>query len=114
MILVNMPQTWPAVKAGTMTADQATLAAWPIKQDIVDEDGRVGDVILGIYKNEVVSAYDITGHDYTSDDRVVFKGTPSTEWDYLIGGRSPLPWVSGQQWPVQHLPTKTMVIGLKI
>lgn len=55
---------------------------------------RYGDGVLGIYKNEVVSAFDVTDWTRGSDGRVTFTGSPSVKFGHLIGTPNPgKPWV---------------------
>jgi hypothetical protein len=105
MFLVNLRQSWPAVKAGTRTAAEVTLGEWAQLPD--GALAEYGDVILGIYDNEVVSAFDIDGWSRDPDnDRVTFTGTESETWAHLVGGPNPGPrWKQGQAGPVQYLDT---------
>lgn len=105
IILVNLPQTWPAVEAGTRTAADVTLGEWA---QVPDEAlSEFGDVVLGVYKHVVVSAFDIDG--WTRDPatgRVTFTGTESERWAHLVGGANPGPnWTQGQARPVKYLDT---------
>ncbi len=106
MILVKLAETWPEVKDDQDARKNATRSAW---LGIKPEDiGKYGDTILGVYKNNVVTAYDILPdkHTYLENGRVVFEVTDSHEWEHLIGEPSPLRWVQGQQRPVQFIPTE--------
>ncbi len=108
MILVNLSDTWPKVKAKEMTAKDATRYAWPeVKPENIT---TYGDTILGVYKNSVVTVYDIMPeqHTYLPNGRVVFEVTDSPKWGHLIGTPSPLRWKQGQQRPVQFMPTEYM------
>lgn len=105
MILVNLRKTWPAVLAGHADPAQVTLGAWAA---LTEDDLAVhGDVLLGVHKNVVVTAYSIAG--WTRDEatgRVTFDGEPSDEWAELIGQRVPgSPWVKGAARPVKVLDT---------
>ena len=58
--------------AGTDEADRATLEAWV---GISDESADIfGDAVLGVYRNQVVTAYDVTGWDRFPDGCVKFAG----------------------------------------
>ncbi len=113
MFIVNLSKTWPDVLKGKRTAADVTLKAWAQIKDADLENHA--DVILGIYKNEVVTAFDITekptrGED--DDKRVTFTGQPSQKWAHLIGMPTPgKPWVPGQGRPVQVLPTTILTEG---
>jgi hypothetical protein len=110
MILVHLATTWQDVLAGTDTAERATLEAWAQITD--DALATYGDAILGIYQNEVVTAFEIDGWDRNADGRVVFSGTPSDRYEYLIGTPNPgRPWVRGQARPVQYLDTDVLTGG---
>ncbi len=111
MILVNIPQTWPAVLAGKASAADVTLGSWAQIKD-ADLDANA-DVILGIYKNQVVTAFDIEKWTRGEDDnRVTFVGQPSQKWARLIGTPNPgRPWVKGAARPVQVLPTAFLTDG---
>jgi hypothetical protein len=110
MILVNLSQTWPDVMAGTDSADRATLEAWAgIKDESLD---AYGDAMLGIYRNQAVTAYDITGWTRLPDGRVKFTGVESKKWKHLIGSASPgEPWIRGQARPVKYLDTRVLTEG---
>ncbi len=72
MIVVNLSRTWPAVLAGKIDAAAPTLVRWA---QIKDADLETqADVILGIYKNQVVTAFDIEGWTRGEDTRVTFIG----------------------------------------
>ncbi len=105
MFLVNLRQSWPAVKAGTRPAAEVTLGEWA---QLTDEAlAEYGDVIPGIYDNQVVSAFDIEGWSRDPDNRrVTFTDTESERWAHLIGEANPRPrWKQGQAGPVQYLAT---------
>lgn len=111
MILVSLNKSWPQVLAGSRTAADVTLGAWAKVSDAAIEE--YGDVIAGIYKNEVVTAYDIDGYTRGGDgDRVTFTGQESTRWAHLVGTPNPgRPWTRGMARPVQYLPTKALEHG---
>jgi hypothetical protein len=110
LILVNLSQTWPDVMAGKDSADRATLEAWAgIKDESLD---AYGDAVLGIYRNQAVTAYDITGWTRLPDGRVKFTGVESKKWKHLIGSASPGdPWIRGQARPVKYLDTRVLTEG---
>jgi len=97
-------------------AAAATLGSWAQIKDADLKDHA--DAILGIYKNEVVTAFDIVPGDDKKpwrrgdDNRVTFNGQRSRKWDHLIGTPNPgKPWVQGQGRPVQVLPTVVLIEG---
>ncbi len=102
MILVNLSQSWPGVLSGRSTPEEATLGDWHgISERAIAEHG---DVILGVYKEKVVSAFDIYDHSRADDGRVTFFGTPSKTLAHLIGNRSPgAAWIRGEARPVKYL-----------
>src|SRR5271165_7015345 len=87
MILVHLAATWPDVLADRDTPERATLEAWAQITD--DALAAYGDAILGIYQNEVVTAFEIDGWGRNEDGRVVFSGHPSDRFGYLIGTPNP-------------------------
>ncbi len=110
MILVHLPQSWPLVLAGELTAAEATLGDWA---GISDEAiATFGDAVVGIYNNTVVTAFDTTGWKRTDEGRVRFAGTDSHEWAHLVFTPNPgKPWgVRGMARPVQYLDS-TVVAG---
>lgn len=114
MILVNLASSWPAVTTGEADAADITLGNWAqISDDSLD---TYADSILGIYKNDVVTAFDITGWqriaEGTDAGRVAFTGRPSLQWKHLIGAPNPgAPWTAGMARPVQYLDTTTLTSG---
>ncbi|SOE32588.1 hypothetical protein [Streptomyces sp. OK228] len=112
MILVHVSNTWPQVLEGQLDSEDATLGSWfNISDAAMDE---YGDVVLGIYENTVVSAFDVTGQPHRDDEgRVTFPGRPSTKWSHLIGTPNPgKPWgVRGMARPIQYLHTTVLVSG---
>jgi hypothetical protein len=110
MILVNISKTWPEVMIGKDTAERATLHDWAgISDESLD---AYGDAILGIYRNHVVTAYDITDWERLPDNRVRFAGEVSNTWQHLIGTANPgEPWTQGQARPVKYLDTRVLTEG---
>lgn len=85
----------------------ATLEAW--KDVSAEAVETYGDVILGIYRNIAVSAFDITGWTWDDDGRITFRGTESRLWRHLIDMPNPgKRWVRGQARPVQYLDTQEL------
>jgi hypothetical protein len=112
MIVVNLRRNWPRILDGELTPEEGTLGAWyHISDRTLNADG---DVLLGVFGNEVVNAFDITG--WTRDDRgcVTFVAKPSDKWRHLIGGPNPgKRWRKGQARPIQvvrtaDIPTATV------
>ena len=104
MILTHIPNTWPQVEAGLRDAAEVTLGQWAGISDAAAE--QYGDVVLGIYKNTVVTAYDVNGWSRVpagevNAGRIVFEGVESATWKYLVGQENPGEnWTQGQAWPV--------------
>lgn len=114
MILVNLSRTWRDVEKGKRTAAEITLGRWAQFKD-ADLNAH-GDLIVGIYKNHVVSVFDTTGEKQPwtrdSDNRVTFKGEESQQWKHLIGTANPGRfWRPGQGRPWQVLPTAILTEG---
>jgi len=118
MILVSLNRTWPIVQRGDATAEEAALGIWPVRPAENARLADFADVIRGVVRGRVVTAYDITGwRPETSaeraaalrDDlgrhfpRVVFEGVPSQAWEHMIGSASPGGPLG--QWPVRYLDT---------
>jgi hypothetical protein len=110
MILVNVVRSWPEVMRGERSAEDATLGEWAQLTDKnIDDDG---DVLLGIFENTIVSAYEIDGH-YRDrvTKRVTFKAHETATTRQFIGQPNP-----GRQWgkqgdarAVQALPTSDLL-----
>jgi len=107
MIAVNLPRSWPRVLAGELNAGDVTLGEWAA---ITDADlERYGDTLLGVHRNIVVTAFDITDWARTDEGRVQFEGTPSETWAHLVGGLVPgRPWVRGAARPVKMISTSLL------
>lgn len=111
MIVVNLAASWPRVTAGELSPADATLKSWKVDEARLE---RYADTILGVYRNQVVTAYDITSWSADPDEpgRIVFAGEESTRWAQLIGRPNPgAPWVRGQVWPVKYLDTGELESG---
>lgn len=117
MILVSLGYTWPRVIKGLITTEDALLVAWPVRPSEEEHLLRDTDVLLGVFRGEVVAAYDITGWRWETPQerataarewrrhypRVIFAGRPSQSWQHLIGTANPAG--SFTQWPVKYLGT---------
>ena len=110
LLIVNLAKTWPAVLNGEADAADVTRRAWA---QIKDADLQAhADVILGIHKNEVVTAFNIENWARDERNRVTFVVQDSQEWSHLIGTPNPgRPWVQGMARPVQVLPTTVLTQG---
>jgi hypothetical protein len=111
MILVNLANSWPRVATGQADAAEITLGNWAQISD--DSLATHADAILGIYRNEIVTAFDITGWQRITEGvdkgRVSFEGRPSQQWKHLIGTENPgIPWTTGMARPVQYVDTTTL------
>lgn len=111
MILVNLSKSWADVAAGKRDPAGVTLGDWAGMTD--DSVERYGDVVLGIHRNEVVTAFDIDSwHRDGQTGRVRFEGRPSERWSYLLGTPNPGPeWVKGAARPVKYLDTRVLTEG---
>jgi hypothetical protein len=111
MIVVNLKRSFPMVQLGTADLGKVTLGAWAgVNDEALD---RFGDVILGVFQEKVVSAYDITGHSRDESGRIIFEGNESEEWGHLIGQDSPVPaWKRGQARPVRYIDTEAVRSGV--
>lgn len=102
MIIVNIRRSHRRVLNGELTLEDATRGNWTaITDDAVEE---YGDTIVGVVGDEVVSAFDITGHTRDEAGLITFSVRPSAEFAYLVGQPSPVgPWVKGQGRPIRYL-----------
>lgn len=110
MIVVNLKKSYREVLSGDRDMDDATLGWWA---GVTDEAAaRYGDVIVGVFKERVVSAFDASGFERDADGRVFFDGNESTEFAGLVGKASPVrPWVRGQARPLQYIDTDVVRNG---
>lgn len=107
MILVQVEKNWLQVLTGSLTADDAILGEWP---GIAEHQVRqYGDVLVGLYRNTIVGAYDIDQEKTTyGPGKVKFAGTASTRWANAVGKHNPgRPWTQGGGDLVQFLNTST-------
>jgi hypothetical protein len=132
VILVSLNKTWPMVLKETHPAKRETLAkfytcyAWPMRPAELAALAAYADVLLGIHRGEVVTAYDnLTWRPEEDAERThevrqglprgwprfVFDGTKSSAWARLIGGPSPAP--PPGQWPIRYVDTSTVPAVLK-
>ncbi|MCS6559744.1 hypothetical protein NYQ31_15210 [Curtobacterium flaccumfaciens] len=110
MIVVNLKKSYREVLSGIRDMDDATLGWWAGVTDEAAE--RYGDVILGVFKERVVSAFDANGFDRDAEGRVHFSGNESEEFASLVGKASPArPWVRGQARPIQYIDTDVVRNG---
>ena len=110
MIVVNLRKTYREVVAGLRDMEDATLGKWAGVTDEAFE--RYGDAVIGVYNDQVVSAYDVTGYERDGDGRVWFNGEESEEFGSLVGKKSPVkPWVRGQARPIQYIDTEVVRHG---
>ncbi len=110
MIIVHVNQTWPLVDAGRMDKDDAVLGVWPIAEDKLK---TYGDVLLAVFDNTVVAAYDIEDHERDADKKVTFTGKDSKTWAHLVGQPNPgKHWGrQGDAWPVRYIDTAVVAGG---
>jgi hypothetical protein len=110
MIVVNLRKSFREVLAGQRDMEDATLGWWAsVTEDAIE---RYGDNIIGVYNDQVVSAYQVTTHERDSDGRVWFDGEASKEFAALVGKKSPVkPWVRGQARPIQYIDTDVVRNG---
>ncbi|PZS37872.1 MAG: hypothetical protein DLM62_16890 [Pseudonocardiales bacterium] len=102
-------------RAGELSQAQSVLEWWP-QLDDAQLNGRA-DPALGVYEDVIVAAYDLDpDNPWTrrpSDDRVKFRGAPSSRWAHLIGTPNP-GWKfkrRGVQKPVQFVPDTVFTDG---
>ncbi len=110
MIVVHVNKSWPFVQEGRMDEAEAVLGDWPIAKDKLAE---YGDVLLAVFDNIVVAAYDIEGHTRDEDKKVTFIGNKSQAWAHLVGQPNPgTHWGrQGDAWPVRYVDTAIVTGG---
>ena len=110
MIVVHVNKSWPFVEAGRMDEAEAVLGDWPIAEDKL---AAYADVLLAVFNNVVVAAYDIEGHTRDEDNKVIFTGKKSQTWAYLVGQPNPgKHWGrQGDAWPVRYVNTAVVAGG---
>ena len=105
MIVVNINRSYGQVLAGDLELRDATRGEWAGMTEMAIQ--RFGDVLIGVWRDRVVSAYDITGHERVDNGaRVLFEVEESEEFGYLVGQPSPVgPWKQGQARPIVYEDT---------
>ena len=78
MIVVNLRKSYREVLAGLRDMEDATLGWWAGVTDEAVE--RYGDVVVGVYNDQVVSVYDVKSHERQEDGRVYFDAEESVEF----------------------------------
>lgn len=86
-LLVNVKQSWPLVQNGTMTPAQAVLGDWGQLPDDAVVHGVA--VVIGVFRDEMVSTFDVKSWKRVKGGRVRFDGSPSTTWAHLVGAPNP-------------------------
>ena len=72
MIVVNINRSYGQVLSGDLELKDATRGEWAGMTDMAIS--HYGDVLIGVWRDRVVSAYDITGHTRVDGGvRVVFE-----------------------------------------
>lgn len=110
MIVVHVNKSWPFVEAGRMDEAEAVLGDWPIAEDKL---AAYDDVLLAVFNNVVVAAYDIEGHTRDEENKVIFTGKKSQTWAHLVGEPNPgKHWGrQGDAWPVRYIDTAIVASG---
>jgi hypothetical protein len=116
MILVHLANSYPKALSGEADLDDVTLGNWAKVSDEAAE--QYGDLIAGIYRNEIVSIYRILSWHRITDDkspdfgRVYFEADEAPDLAHFIGTPNPgKPWTQGMSRPVQYLPTDILLNG---
>jgi hypothetical protein len=101
-----------------------TCYAWPARPAEEAAIASYADVLLGIHRGAVVTAYDNLSWRREEDaerthevrqglprawPRIVFDGTKSTKWAHLISAPCPAP--PPGQWPIRYIDTSTVTRG---
>jgi len=111
VIVVNVNRSYAQTLSGELTLQEATEGDWyGINEAAV---AQYGDVLVGVWNNRVVSAYDIVGHVRVDEGtRVRFTVEDSAEFGYLVGQPSPVgPWKAGQARPIMYADTDVVRHG---
>ncbi len=67
---------------------------------------QYGDILVGIYANQIVAAYQIADYRHLETGRVRFTLKPAYEYSSMIGvGQPGGPWRQGEARGSRHLPT---------
>ena len=91
--------------AGKADAADVTLGAWAQIKDADSEEHA--DAVLGVYRNVVVTAFDVDSWSRGEDGRVTFAARPSAEWAHLVGQPIPgAPWDAGAGPPGEGAPDR--------
>lgn len=120
MIVVNLNKSYPAVAAALVDdhPNSTKLKVTDLQPlaDITRGDwyrlseakiAETGDLIIGTYASQVVSAYEPTGHIQNADGTVTFTVRPARHWAALIGAPQPCgPWKRGEARGTRYLPTE--------
>lgn len=117
MIVTHLPQTYPSVLSSMMSSRdrrdvlaklaEFTLGDWTRVSDAAIE--QYGDVVVGVYRGRVVSAFDVTGFTRSDEGLVIFAGVPSQKWAWLIGSEVPGgPWKRGEARPVRYFESSAV------
>lgn len=111
MIVVNINRSYGQVLSGDLELKDATRGEWAGMTDMAIS--HYGDVLIGVWRDRVVSAYDITGHTRVDGGvRVVFEVEESKEFSYLVGQPSPVgAWKQGQARPIVYEDTEKIRKG---
>lgn len=130
MILVSLNKTWPMVLQEMHPAKREALAklytcyAWPVRPAEEAALATYADVLVGIHRGDVVTAFDHLTWRREDDaeqthevrqglprawPRIVFDGAKSTKWAHLIGTLCPAP--PPGQWPIRYVHTSTKAQG---
>lgn len=121
MIVVNLAKSYPVaaraiadfgysqgkqVKVADLVAlAEATAGPWYRVSDL--RIAESGDVLVGAYAGEAVTAWRVAGHKQHTDGTVVFDLKPASEWHQLVGAPAPGgPWKQGQARAVRYIPTE--------
>lgn len=114
MILVHMPQSYPEISQPWVKGEtdhgealarlaEKTLGRWARIKDLsLERYAMPGDVVAGVYKGVIVTAYRQTGWSRGDDGRVTFEGHADDALAWMIGCDAPGgAWVRGAAYPVR-------------
>lgn len=102
MILVNISRSGIAAVTPQQIRD-AAVRAWKVKEESLN---RFGDLLVAVRSNVVVGVWKIDGWIREESGRYAFQ-VSDTQDQSMIGGPSPVPWITGQANPVKYVDTTT-------
>lgn len=115
MYIVNVSRsTSPASTAQEL--QEATVGDWPLRStQTLGDITEFGDVIIGVRRNVIVSAFPVRKVTAANGDRFRVTPGPAGDWARLVGKNLPddLKWSRGEGWPLKVVDTREVVDALE-